>query len=194
MVFIDDPKSPDGLPVVPLHISGAARPIDKEELFPVISSIQDKPIHYAVSASSASASAACDAAAKAFTSWKKTSPTYRRGLLLKAAEVLQRRAEDIKEAQMVETSCPKEFAQFNIHTAIVYVKEIAVATSEIRGTVPQRTTGPDGNELEGLTVVVREPVGVVLIIPRESSLTMMDFVKLSKTQPGTEQLSFPYEP
>lgn len=165
MVFVASPKSPNGLPVVPLWVNGAAQPIEKEELFPVISSVQNKPIHYAVSASPASATSACDAAAAAFTSWRKTSPAYRRSLLLKAADVLDRRAQEFMDSQIAETSCPKEFAAFNIKTGIVFVKEIAAATSELRGTVPQRTTGPDGNEIGGLTVVVREPIGVVLIIP-----------------------------
>lgn len=47
----------------------------------------------------------------------------------------------------------------------MYVREIAAATSELRGTVPQRREGRDGEEIGGLTVVVRESVGVVLVIP-----------------------------
>lgn len=165
MVFVTSSKAPNNLPVVPLWINGSAQPIEKEDVFPVISSVQDKPIHYAVSASPASGIAACDAAASAFTSWRKTSPPTRRALLLKAADVLERRAQEIMDAQMAETSCPKEFAGFNIHAGTMYVREISAATSEIRGTVPQRTTGPDGNEQGGLTIVIREPVGVVLVIP-----------------------------
>lgn len=166
MVFVNHEKAPDGLPVVPLWINGSAVPIsDKDSLFPVVSSVEDKPIHYAVSASASTAVAACDAAASAFTSWRKTSPTFRRQLLLKAADMLESKAQEIAGWQMKETSCPKEFAGANVKLGPIYVREIAAATSEIRGTVPQRMTGPDGNEMEGLTVVVREPVGVVLIIP-----------------------------
>jgi acyl-CoA reductase-like NAD-dependent aldehyde dehydrogenase len=165
MVFVNNPKAPNNLPVVALWINGSPQPIQKEDFFPVISSVQDKPIHYAVSASPASATAACDAAAAAFTSWRKTSPTHRRSLLLKAADILESRIDEIMGWQMAETSCPKEFASFNIRTGVTYVREIAAATTEIRGTVSQRATGEDGNEVGGLTVVVREPIGVVLIIP-----------------------------
>ena len=67
--------------------------------------------------------------------------------------------------QMAETSCPKEFAAFNVEAAVMYAREVAAATSELRGTVPQRREAPGGEEVGGLTVVIREPVGVVLIIP-----------------------------
>jgi acyl-CoA reductase-like NAD-dependent aldehyde dehydrogenase len=165
MVFIHPANTPDNLPVVPLYINGIAQPVGEHELFPVISSIRDVPIHYAVSATPASATAACDAAAAAFTSWRKTSPAHRRGLLLKAADILESRMQDIMQWQMDETSCPKEWAWFNIKNGVTGVREIAAATTEIRGTVSQRETSPDGSEGEGLTVVVREPIGVVLVIP-----------------------------
>jgi acyl-CoA reductase-like NAD-dependent aldehyde dehydrogenase len=165
MVFVNAPKAPNDLPVLPLYINGTAQPVKDQLLFPVVSSIQDKPIHYAVSASPASAASACDAAASAFATWRKTSPAHRRGLLLKAADILESRMDEIMKWQMAETSCPKEFATFNIKTGLTYVREIAAATSEIRGTVSQRETGADGNEAGGLTVVVREPIGVVIVIP-----------------------------
>ncbi|KAF2467309.1 aldehyde dehydrogenase [Lindgomyces ingoldianus] len=165
MPFINSPTSKDNLPVVPLWINGSAQPIDGHSLFPVTSSVQEKVIHNAVSASPASATKACNAAATAFTSWRKTSPAHRRALLLKAADILDSRAEEIMDWQMAETSCPKEFAGFNIKAGTIYVREIAAATSELRGTVPQKSMGPTGEEVGGLTVVVREPIGVVLIIP-----------------------------
>lgn len=166
MPFVQHDQAPNGLPVVPLWINGAAHPSsDKDSLFPVVSSVQDKPIHYAVSATPATAVAAVEAASTAFTSWRKTAPSHRRKLLLKASEILQSKAKEIAASQVAETSCPQQFADVNIKLGPVYVEEIAAATSELRGTVPQRSEGADGNELGGLTVVVREPVGVVLIIP-----------------------------
>ncbi|KAF2109817.1 Aldehyde/histidinol dehydrogenase, partial [Lophiotrema nucula] len=158
-------KGPDSLPIVPLWINGVESSVDKESLFPVVSSVHDKPIHYAVSATPDAAAAAVESAAEAFKTWRTTSPTYRRNLLLKAADILELRGKEIAASQIAETSCPQPFADFNIKTGCVYVREIASATSELRGTVPQRPTAPDGQEVGGLTVVVREPIGVVLIIP-----------------------------
>lgn len=166
MVFITHSQSPNALPVVPLWIDGAAHPpATTDTLFPVTSSVQNKPIHYAVSATPATATAACDAAAAAFTRWRKTAPSHRRALLLKAADILDTRAKEISASQIAETSCPEQFAAMNIKVGPVFVREIAAATSELRGTVTQRAEGPGGEEVGGMTVVVREPIGVVLIIP-----------------------------
>jgi len=170
MVFVTYPESPNNLPVIPLWINGAAQPISSPaSLFPVISSVQDKALHHAVSATPDDAKAAVDSAATAFRTWRLTAPSYRRDLLLKAADVLKRRAQELIAAQVAETSCPLEFAGLNARSAVLYVKEIAAATTELRGTVPQRMAGPDGKEVGGLTVVVREPVGVVMIIPPYAS-------------------------
>ncbi|KAF2713207.1 aldehyde dehydrogenase [Pleomassaria siparia CBS 279.74] len=166
MVLIDYKEAPEGLQVVPLWISGSAQTITSPStLFPVTSSIKDTAIHHAVSCDPPTATLAVDAAATAFKTWRLTAPTHRRSLLLKAADILERRAEQIMAAQVAETSCPRPFAQFNVESGVTYIREIAAATSELRGTVPQRATGPDGKELGGLTVVVREPIGVVLVIP-----------------------------
>jgi acyl-CoA reductase-like NAD-dependent aldehyde dehydrogenase len=166
MVLIEYAEAPDNLQVVPLWINGAAHPIDSpSSLFPVTSSVKNTAIHHAVSATPTIATIAVDSAAKAFTSWRRTAPSFRRSLLLKVADILERRAQEIMSAQIAETSCPPQFAGFNIKTGVEYVREIASATSELRGTVPQKLAGPDGSETGGLTVVIREPIGVVLIIP-----------------------------
>jgi acyl-CoA reductase-like NAD-dependent aldehyde dehydrogenase len=167
MPFINDPSAQDGLPIVPLWINGAAHSIKDHALFPVTSSVLNKPIHHAVSATPTTATLACDSAAAAFTTWRDTTPTHRRTLLLKAADIIAAREGDITGAQMAETSCPAEFANFNVKVGAGVVREIAAATSELRGTVPQQATKADGSgeAVGGLTVVVREPIGVVLIIP-----------------------------
>jgi len=166
MVFINHDQSADGLPVVPLWINGAAhKSSPTDSLFPITSSIQGKPIHNAVSATPSTAVLACDAAAAAFTSWRKTSPSHRRALLLKAADVIDAKAKEIAGWQVAETSCPQQFADVNAKMGATYMREIAAATSELRGTVPQKGEGVDGEELGGLNIVIREPIGVVMIIP-----------------------------
>ncbi|KAF2683990.1 aldehyde dehydrogenase [Lentithecium fluviatile CBS 122367] len=166
MVFIQPDHSPNGLPVVPLWIDGAAHePSATNSFFPVTSSLQGRAIHNAVSATPSIATLACDAAAKAFSNWRKTAPSHRRALLLEAAGVIDVKAKEIAEWQVAETSCPEQFAVMNVKMGAVWMREIAAATSEIRGVVPQRSEGPDGTEMGGLNIVVREPIGVVLIIP-----------------------------
>jgi hypothetical protein len=166
MVFITHDQSPDGLPVVPLWINGAAHETSPtDSLFPVTSSLQDKAIHNAVSATPSSAALACDAAAAAFTSWRKTAPSHRRKLLLKAADIVESKAEEIAGWQVAETSCPQPFADSNVKMGATWMREVAAATSELRGVVTQRGEDVGGDELGGLNIVVREPIGVVMIIP-----------------------------
>ncbi|KAF1926996.1 salicylaldehyde dehydrogenase [Didymella exigua CBS 183.55] len=167
MAFLTHYKAEDGLSIVPNHINGSPQPFDPAtaSLFPVIKAVSETKIHHAVSATSSIAISACDAAATALQSWRNTTPSHRRALLHKAANVIESKAQEIMQAQVDETSCPKEFAAINVKGSVAHMREIAAATSELRGTVPQRGTGPDGEEVEELTIVVREPVGVVLVIP-----------------------------
>ena len=167
MVFLSNFKAADGLPVIPVYINGSPQSIEisTSTLFPVINAASDTTIHHTVSASPSSVIAACDAASLAFKSWRKTTPAHRRALLLKAADAVESKMQDIMQAQINETSCPKEFAAINVRGGVANMREIAAATSELRGTVPQRSSRPDGEEIEGLTIVVREPIGVVLVIP-----------------------------
>lgn len=166
MVFLPDPKAEDGLPMIGAYINGLPQPLQpSDDSFPVINAVSDTIVHHAVSANSTSAIAACDAASLAFQTWRKTTPTHRRSLLLKAADAVESKIQEIMQAQVIETSCPQEFAAINVQGGVANMREIAAATSELRGTIPQRSTKPDGVEVEGLTVVVREPVGVVLVIP-----------------------------
>ncbi|KAF2639687.1 aldehyde dehydrogenase [Massarina eburnea CBS 473.64] len=161
MVLITHPLAPSTHKVVPLWISGAPlAPLESDILFPVISSTQDQPVHYAHSASASTAIAACDSAATAFKTWRKTSPTDRRALLLKAADIIEARAKELAASQIAETNCPEQFGHANTRLSLYQIREIAAATSEIRGTVPQNMDAQ-----EGLIVTIREPIGVVLIIP-----------------------------
>lgn len=165
MIFTQDSQSPDGLPVIPLWINGTAHPISQDDvLFPIISSVRDNPIHHAVSATPETAVLAVESAAAAFSKYRQTTPTHRRNLLLKAADLLDKKGQDIMQAQMTETSCPEAFAKFNM-SSTSWVREIAAAASQLKGVVAQNSGGADGEDVGGLNLVVREPIGVVLIIP-----------------------------
>lgn len=150
---------------VPLWIRGKAVQSDSNTTFPIISSATGATVHKAVSASAVEANLACETSAEAFKTWRKTTPAHRRRILYKAAEIYQRRAEEIAGIMVAETSCHPFFAKWNIQVSIEYIQEIAASSTELRGMIPQRSTGPDGNESEGLTLVITEPVGTVLIIP-----------------------------
>jgi acyl-CoA reductase-like NAD-dependent aldehyde dehydrogenase len=166
MSHIIKPTNSHDLPIIPLWIDGSAVFTNTDtSLFPVTNAKEGKALHNAVSATPEVAVSACESASMAFRTWRKTSVAHRRALLLKAADVVERRAQNIMSAQISETSCPKEFAGMNIKGGLANMREVAAATTQMRGVLPQRSTRPDGEEVAGLTMVVREPVGVVLVIP-----------------------------
>ncbi|KAJ4348427.1 uncharacterized protein N0V89_009801 [Didymosphaeria variabile] len=147
MPFITHPLSPDNLPVVPLWINGAAHAASEDDnLFPVISSVQDKPVHYAVSVSPKTAALAVESAASALVQWRKTTPAHRRALILKAADVLEKKGKEVMQAQMTETSCAEAFAQFNLRST-EWIREVASATTELRGVVAQNASGEGGEDV-----------------------------------------------
>lgn len=150
---------------VPLWIGGKALHSESSLSFPIISSSTGATVHNAVSAGIEEANLACETSAEAFKSWRKTTPTHRRRILYKAAEIYQRRADEIAGHMVAETNCHPFFAKFNMTTSVEYIQEIAASSTELRGMIPQRMTDPNGNESEGLTLAITEPVGTVLIIP-----------------------------
>ena len=165
MPFPNGTSSSSDLPTVPLWIAGKSHGAETSSTFPIISAATSKTVHHAVSASTSQANLACDSAAEALIKWRRTSPTHRRKLLLKVADIYDRRIDEIANYQIAETCCPPQFAFWNTMMAARYTREIATATGEIRGIVPQRDTDDDGTEADGLTIVTTEPIGTVLVIP-----------------------------
>lgn len=76
--------------------------------------------------------------------------------------------QDLMQAQADETSYLNAFAAINIKHTVTNVRELAAVMSELQDTVAQRSTKRDGEEVEGLNIVMREPMGVVLVIPPQA--------------------------
>ncbi|KAI6791854.1 aldehyde dehydrogenase [Hortaea werneckii] len=163
-------KDPQGRPFVPLFINGQPLPLDdSSRLFPVhsaLSSSSDEPIHYYASATPSHCARACEAAWSAFNDpitgggWKRSTVTTRRTLLLRAADLLESRADEFIAAQIRETSCQRAWAATNISLTVGYMREIAARISSVLAgeipTIEKRDT---------FAFVFREPVGPVLVIP-----------------------------
>jgi acyl-CoA reductase-like NAD-dependent aldehyde dehydrogenase/ABC-type branched-subunit amino acid transport system ATPase component len=110
----------------------------------------------APAASPADATAAADAAAEAFRTWRETGPGERRALLLKAADALESRTPQFIEAMAAETGASGLWAGFNVHLAAGMIREAAALTTQISGEViPSDVPG-------SLALAVRQPAGVVL--------------------------------
>ena len=149
----------DGRRAVPLWLNGEPQLPRNATLFPVHCAMSGFIVHYAVSATIADAEAACEASWSAFQSWKLSSPSHRRNILNGVADAFERRKDELVEVQFTETSCDEAWAANNVMISINYLREIAACVSSIMGQIPMN------DKPETLSLVFKEPVGVVLTIP-----------------------------
>ncbi|RFU31744.1 hypothetical protein B7463_g4612, partial [Scytalidium lignicola] len=152
-------KGPNGEDVLPIKINGKPEPLDMNRVFPVVSSAQDKIVHYAQSATPEQAIRASESSYEAFLKWRQTTHTYRRDFILRAADLIESRRDKFVEIQVLETSCPLTWAQFNVQLITGCFREIAANIS-------QATTGelPPLESPGALALVYQEPIGPVLAI------------------------------
>ncbi|AEO53941.1 hypothetical protein MYCTH_2295894 [Thermothelomyces thermophilus ATCC 42464] len=141
---------------VPFYING--KEVHPERKFNVVSPASGKVVHQAGSASETEVRAAVDTAADAFRTWRKSLPRTRRDILLKAADIMVRRREELGNYMMDETGCPRQWADFNVNTAREFIIDVAGRLSGLEGTLPTPADPDTG------AMVLREPFGVVLSI------------------------------
>lgn len=141
---------------VPFFIDG--KEVLPERKFNVVSPASGNIVHQAGSATEPDVRAAVDAAAKAFKTWRKSLPRQRRDIFLKAAEIMQRRKEELSQYMMDETGCPRMWGDFNVDTAKEFIIDIAGRLATLEGSIPT-TADPNTGAM-----VLREPFGVILAI------------------------------
>jgi acyl-CoA reductase-like NAD-dependent aldehyde dehydrogenase len=102
--------------------------------------------------------AAVDSASVAFKSWRNSSPTERRRVLLKAADALEARMPEFIETMAAEVGASALWAGFNVVLAANLFREAASLATQIQGeTIPTDKPG-------ALSMTVRQAAGVVLSI------------------------------
>ncbi|KAF5559959.1 aldehyde dehydrogenase [Fusarium napiforme] len=144
------------LHTVPFLINGSDH--TSERAIDVVSPASGEVVHRYHSADVKDANAAVEAAAEAFKSWRKTRPSERRDLFLKAAEIMEKRRDELRGYSMSETGCDATWADFDISTGISHLKEVAGRIGTLEGAIP---TVSDPNTT---ALVLREPYGVVVAI------------------------------
>lgn len=102
--------------------------------------------------------AACDAAAKAFPEWKNTPAPERGDIILKAAQLLETRKEDIAQAMTREMGKVIKEARGDVQEAIDMAKYMAGEGRRLVGqTVPSELRNK-------FAMAIRQPIGVVGMI------------------------------
>ena len=110
----------------------------------------------AAAATSADAIAAGDAAATALPVWSSVGPNQRRAILLRAADLLSKRARDFTELMVSEVGATPPWAHFNVALGADLLREAASMTTQICGEVIP-------SDKPGCTALaIRQAAGVVL--------------------------------
>ncbi|NEK86690.1 aldehyde dehydrogenase [Blastococcus saxobsidens] len=99
---------------------------------------------------------AVEAAAAAFESWAAATPSTRRMLLLKAADLLEAGTDRFVERMAAECGATAGWGHFNVHLAAGILREAAGLTTSVGGQViPSDVPG-------SLSMGIRQPAGVVV--------------------------------
>ena len=98
---------------------------------------------------------AVESASKAFATWSTTGPSERRAVMLKAADIIERRTAEFVETMMSEVGAAQLWAGFNVFLTAQLFREAAGLATQIQGeTLPTDKPG-------SLSMTVRQPAGVV---------------------------------
>ena len=99
-----------------------------------------------------------DSSLKAFKAWSASTPTERRALLLRAADLIDSKVEKFIETMAAEVGASQLWAGFNVAAASNIFREAASLATQIQGvTLP--TDKPNS-----LSMTIRQPVGPCLSI------------------------------
>ncbi|KAK8064942.1 Vanillin dehydrogenase [Apiospora phragmitis] len=135
------PRSPDDCPA--------------SATFDVVSPATGKLVHKCGVATQEDAKAAVAAASRALPAWRDITPSKRRDYLLKAAEIMERRRDELAGYLLDSIGATQAWADLNIDGAVDQIKDIAGRVSSLCGAVPSLADPSLG------AMVLKEPFGVV---------------------------------
>ena len=140
-----------------LYIDGNWVQANDGSTFVVRNPYNGRPLATIVNGGAADALRAIDAAAAAFTAWADLPPTQKRLLFLKAADILERRQDEVVRLLAEESGAARPFALFQATAGPNYLRE---AGSQVHRVIGQTLPA----ESAKLSMVLRQPVGVVAAI------------------------------
>jgi vanillin dehydrogenase len=139
-----------------LLIGGAWTPASSGRTYEQVFPYTDEPVGIAAAAGREDARAAVDAAQAAFPEWSRSAPGLRRTILLKAAELLMERQQEIAGIVTEETGGVFGWGMFNVELAAGMMREAAAQAYGVVGEViPSDVPGK-------LAMGLRQPAGVVV--------------------------------
>jgi acyl-CoA reductase-like NAD-dependent aldehyde dehydrogenase len=141
--------------IVPLLING--KEVTTSTTFPVISPSTSEILWSSSSASKQDALEAASAAEAAFPAWSRSKPNFRRDIMLRAADLFEKRTSECHEYIMKETGAVEAFSTFNTANTLEIFKDISGKIAlALEGEIPICQT-------EGTSaLIVKEAYGVIL--------------------------------
>jgi acyl-CoA reductase-like NAD-dependent aldehyde dehydrogenase len=137
------------------YINGTWTPNGDQATFDVRNPYDDSLYARAAAGTAAEANLAVTAADSAFPAWADLAPERKQELFLRAAEIIERRHDDLAEILAEETGASLRFARFQQDVVVKVLHQAAGWVSENRGEVLA------ASDPGTLSVAVRRPLGVV---------------------------------
>ncbi|RYP33293.1 hypothetical protein DL766_003522 [Monosporascus sp. MC13-8B] len=119
---------------VPFIINGEEHHAEKS--FELVSPATGEVVHRCGIATEKEVLAAVAAAAAAGRQWRNTTPGQRRDIILKAAELMNEKREQLAPHLINELGASRGWADFNLNTTIDMLKDTAGRISNLNGVVP----------------------------------------------------------
>lgn len=141
---------------IPLWIGGEQ--VKTSLSYDVVSPYTDKALYKAAAATESDVHAAVAAAEKALPEWAETRPSERRDILLKAADELERRKDDMWNFCKTETGATEPYFAFDIGDSLEAIRSTAGLIGSVQGCVPQML------DKSRSAMLLQEPFGVVASI------------------------------
>ncbi|KAF2168517.1 hypothetical protein M409DRAFT_21266 [Zasmidium cellare ATCC 36951] len=150
------PAQTNGTPSgpVPLWING--KEVTTSTTFDVQNPTDNAPLWPSSSVSKKEAQQAVDAAQTAFKTWRQTKPSTIQTIMLKAADLMSQRRDELATYMQRETGALRPFTDFNIDTTIDNIRDVAGRAADIHGIIPPTKTPGQG------AFIFKEPYGVIL--------------------------------
>ncbi|PYI06326.1 vanillin dehydrogenase [Aspergillus sclerotiicarbonarius CBS 121057] len=140
--------------VIPLIINNES--VVADTIFDVTSPATGEVIDRCAGATVDDANRAVAAAKAAFPGWSSMKPYDRRDILMKAADIMASRKEELIRYQMEETNAGRSFVEKTFQIGVTFLKDFAARIPSIEGAVP--SVSEDGE----CAMIIKQPYGVIL--------------------------------
>jgi acyl-CoA reductase-like NAD-dependent aldehyde dehydrogenase len=137
------------------YINGKWTPSGDQATFDVRNPYDDALYARAAAGTTAEANLAVTAADDAFSAWAELAPEHKQEMFLRAAQIVERRRDDLARVLAEETGSSLHFARFQQNVVVKVLRQAGGWVYESRGEV--LTAGDSGT----LSLGVRRPLGVV---------------------------------